>query len=206
MVILPGKVWGAVSAPVLGAFVLAMLVPWSTGQVRAVPEIILGGATFFFQTPPPPGHTWSQSPPRPPEHVSALINLPHYGSNTPWPPGQVTSPPSTPRTHCQQNTLHPPDKNVFAAHPPLRIISGTALSPPEKWVLLITRDSCIEVSSHFHSVMSRTFVPLACLLQGCLAGLLLGLALTLWMSVGSTFHGNGREPLPLHTPVQRTWW
>ena len=31
--------------------------------VRAVPEIILGGVGhFFFQTPPPPGHTWSQSP------------------------------------------------------------------------------------------------------------------------------------------------
>ena len=45
----------------------------------------------------------------------------------PWPPGQVTPPPPTPRTHCQQNTLPPPDKKVFAAHPPLRIISGTAL-------------------------------------------------------------------------------
>ena len=33
--------------------------------IRAVPEIILGGALFFFQTPPPPGHTWSQSPPTP---------------------------------------------------------------------------------------------------------------------------------------------
>ena len=32
--------------------------------IRAVPEIILGGC-IFFQTPPPPGHTWSQSPPTP---------------------------------------------------------------------------------------------------------------------------------------------
>ena len=70
------------------------------------------GGTFFFQTPPSPGHTWSRSPPRPPGHVSALINLPHYGSNTSGPPGQVTSPPPTPRTHCQQNTLHPQDKKV----------------------------------------------------------------------------------------------
>ena len=53
--------------------------------------------------------------PRPPGHVSALLNLPRYGSNTPRPPGQVTSPPSTPRTHCQQNTLHPQDKKVFAS-------------------------------------------------------------------------------------------
>ena len=98
-------------------------------SIRDVPEIILGG-TFFFQTPPPPGHTWSQSPPpRPPGHVSALINLPHHGSNTPWPPGQVTSPPHpTPRTHCQQNTLHPQDKKVFAAPPP----QGRRESVPDK--------------------------------------------------------------------------
>ena len=30
--------------------------------LRAVPEIILGGP-HFFQTPPTPGRTWSQSPP-----------------------------------------------------------------------------------------------------------------------------------------------
>ena len=34
------------------------------GLVRAVPEIILGGA-HFFQAPPPPGHTRGQSPPTP---------------------------------------------------------------------------------------------------------------------------------------------
>ena len=33
--------------------------------ISAVPEIILRGGTFFFQTPPPPGHTRSQSPPDP---------------------------------------------------------------------------------------------------------------------------------------------
>ena len=95
-------------------------------KLRAVPEIILGGATFFFR-PLHPQETQGVRAPRPPGHVSALINPPHYGSNMPWPPGQVTPPPPTPRTHCQQNTLPPPDKKVSAAHPTLRIISGTAL-------------------------------------------------------------------------------
>ena len=69
---------------------------WSSWLLlRAVPEIIPGGVGWiFFQTPPPPGQTSSQSPPRPPGHVSALINLPHYGSNMPWPPGQVIPHPS----------------------------------------------------------------------------------------------------------------
>ena len=84
--------------------------------VRAVPEIILAGAQFFFR-PLHPQDTHGVRAPRPPGHVSALINLPHYGTNTPWPPGQVTSPPPTPWTHCQQNTLHPQDKKVFAAPP-----------------------------------------------------------------------------------------
>ena len=35
-----------------------------TITLRAVPEIILGGH-IFVQTPPPPGQTWSQSPPTP---------------------------------------------------------------------------------------------------------------------------------------------
>ena len=80
-------------------------------ELRAVPEIILGGgrAHFFFR-PLHPQDTHGVRAPQPPGHISALINLPHYGSNTPWPPGQVTSPPPTPRTHCQQNTLHPQDK------------------------------------------------------------------------------------------------
>ena len=35
-------------------------------NIRAVPEIILGGGPhIFFQAPPPPGHTWGQSPPNP---------------------------------------------------------------------------------------------------------------------------------------------
>ena len=84
--------------------------------LRAVPEIIPGG-TFFFRPSTPRTHMESE-PPRPPGHVSALINLPHYGSNTPWPPGQVTSPPPTPRTHCQQNTLpHRTKKCLRPTHP-----------------------------------------------------------------------------------------
>ena len=109
-------------------------------SLRAVPEIILGGH-IFFQTSPPPGHTWSQSPPRPPGHVSALINAPHYGSNMPWPPGQVTPPPPTPRTHCQQNTLPPTGQKSVCGPPPHRIISGTALSellPPGLGLHLMT--------------------------------------------------------------------
>ena len=54
--------------------------------VRAVPEIILRGgggwATFFFR-PLHPQDTHGVRAPLPPGHVSALINLPHYGSNTP---------------------------------------------------------------------------------------------------------------------------
>ena len=86
--------------------------------LRAVPEIILRGEwpTFFFR-PLHPQDTHGVRVPRPAGHVSALINLSHYGSNTPWAPGQVTSPPPTPRTHCQKNTLHPQDKKVFAAPP-----------------------------------------------------------------------------------------
>ena len=68
-------------------------------SLRAVPEIILGGGTFFFRTLHPQD-THGVRAPRPPGHVRALINLPHYGSNMPWPPGQVTPPPPTPRTHC----------------------------------------------------------------------------------------------------------
>ena len=73
----------------------------------------------FFQTPPPPGHVESEPPdPWPPGHVSALINPPHYGSNTPWPPGQGYRPPTpTPRTHCQQNILHPQDKKGACGPP-----------------------------------------------------------------------------------------
>ena len=50
--------------------------------VRAVPEIILGGA-FFFRRPLHPQDTQGVRAPRPPGHVSALINPRDYGSNMP---------------------------------------------------------------------------------------------------------------------------
>ena len=104
---------------------------------------------IFFQTPPPPGHSWSQSPPPdpqdssvnqtppPPGHIIALINprptmdqihRDPQDNLIPPPPGQDWSERSpTPQTHCQQNTLPQQDKKVPAAYPLLRIISGTAL-------------------------------------------------------------------------------
>ena len=98
--------------------------------LRAVPEIILGGPHFFFR-PLHPQDTQGVRAPRPPGHVSALINPPHYGSNMPWPPGQVTPPPPPPLGHIVNKTPSPPpDKKVFAPPPP-RIISGTALSSAE---------------------------------------------------------------------------
>ena len=93
--------------------------------IRAVPEIILGGAHFFFR-PLHPQDTQGVRAPRPSGHVSALINPPHYGSNMPWPPGQVIPPPPTSQTHCQQNTLPPTGRKSVCAPP--RIISGTALT------------------------------------------------------------------------------
>ena len=42
-----------------------------------------GGELFFSDPSTPRTHMESEPPPRPPGHVSALINLPHYGSNTP---------------------------------------------------------------------------------------------------------------------------
>ena len=86
--------------------------------IRAVPEIILRGwATFFFRLLHPQD-THGVRAPQPPGHVSALINPPHYGSNMPWPPGQVTPPPPTPRTHCQQNTLPSTGQKSVCAPPP----------------------------------------------------------------------------------------
>ena len=106
--------------------------PWKTCSIRAVPEIILGGAHFFWR-PLHPQDTHGVGAPPPPGHVSALINLPHYGSNMPWPPGQITPPSPTPRTYCQQNTLPPPDKKVSAAHPFPRIILEQPLDYKLGW-------------------------------------------------------------------------
>ena len=82
---------------------------------RAVPEIILGEPHFFLDPSTPRTHMGSE-PPRPPGHVSALINPPHYGSNIPWPPGQVTPHPlplghtvnKTPSPYRTKKCLHPP--------------------------------------------------------------------------------------------------
>ena len=86
---------------------------WFSAMCKGCSRNYPGGA-FFFQTPPPPGHTWSQSapPPRPSGHVSASINQPHYGSNTPWLPGQVTPHPLDMST----NTL--PHRTKKSASPP----------------------------------------------------------------------------------------
>ena len=73
------------------------------------------GARFFFQTPPTPRTHMESEPPRPPGHVSALINPPHYGSNMPWPPGQVTPPPPHPSDTLSTKHPPPPDTKVFAA-------------------------------------------------------------------------------------------
>ena len=78
-------------------------------------KLSAGGGHFFLQTSPPPGQTWSQSPPRPPGHVSALINTPHYGANMPWPPGQVTPNPSD-----TLSTKHPPPTGQKSACVPPR--------------------------------------------------------------------------------------
>ena len=42
--------------------------------LRAVPEIILGGGPHFFSDPSTPRTHMESEPPRPPGHVSALIN------------------------------------------------------------------------------------------------------------------------------------
>ena len=81
-----------------------------------------GGPHFFFRLLHPldtrgVGASW------PPGHVSALINPPHYRSNTPWLPGQVTAHPSD-----TLSTKHPPPTGQKSACAPPRIISGTALS------------------------------------------------------------------------------
>ena len=92
--------------------------------LRAVPEIILrgGGVGRIFFRPLHPQDTQGIRASRPPGHVSALINPPHYGSNMPWPPGQVTPPPppplghivnKTPSPHRTKKCLRPPPEDNF---------------------------------------------------------------------------------------------
>ena len=91
--------------------------------LRAVPEIILGGAHFCFR-PLHPQDTHGVRAPRPPGHVSALINPPYYRSNMPWPPGEVTPHPTpplghtvnkTPSPHRTKKCLHPPEDNFWSS-------------------------------------------------------------------------------------------
>ena len=86
--------------------------------VRAVPEIILrgGGPHFFFRHLHPQDRHGVRAPP-PSGHVSALITpRPHYGSNTPWAPGQVTPPPH-PSDMLSTKQPPPTGQKVPAAHP-----------------------------------------------------------------------------------------
>ena len=70
------------------------------------------GGAFYFR-PLHPQDTHGVRAPRPPGHVSALIDPPHYGSNTPWPPGQVTPHPSD-----TLSTKHPPPQDQKVPAPP----------------------------------------------------------------------------------------
>ena len=71
-----------------------------------------GGALFFFgPLHPQDKHGESEHP-----HASALINLPHYGSNVPWPPGRYP----------------PPLRQVVNKTASPWMISGTALIQMEK--------------------------------------------------------------------------
>ena len=74
----------------------------SKGCSRNYPQ----GGHFFFR-PLHPQDTHGVRAPRPPGNVSALINPPHYGSNMPWPPGQVTPHPP-PHPSDTLSTKHPP--------------------------------------------------------------------------------------------------
>ena len=59
-------------------------------------------------------------------HLDPQDNLPPPTRGQDW---SERSP--TPRTHCQQNTLHQQDKECLRPTPLLRIISGTALTYPD---------------------------------------------------------------------------
>ena len=76
------------------------------------------GAAFFFR-PLHPQDTHGVSAPRPPGHVSALINPPHYELNMPWPPGQVTPP-------------HPSDTST--KHPPPTGPKSACAPPPREFL------------------------------------------------------------------------
>ena len=79
----------------------------------------------------------------------------------PWPPGQITPPPPTPRTHCQQNT--PPHRTKKCLCPP-RIISGTPLIHNHSVLCEHSQNTrqCSDTSfcallNHFHAVNPQTW-------------------------------------------------
>ena len=91
----------------------------------------------------------NQTPPPPPGHVSALINLrPTMGQIRLDPQDKLTPTPGqdwsekspTPRTRCQQNTppthTHRTKKCLRPTHP-LRIISGTALNRIHFFIIMV---------------------------------------------------------------------
>ena len=109
-------------------------------NLRAVPEIILRGGTSFFR-PLHPQDKHGVRAPRPPGHVSVLINPPHYGSNMPWPPrtsyahppplGHVVN--KTPSPHRTKKCLRPPPEDNFWNSP--KVFSISTL----KWTLYCNR-------------------------------------------------------------------
>ena len=101
---------------VKGDVTLLALLCFAVTNLRAVPEIILGGGgAFFFPDHSSPEHIWSQSPPQPSGYVSALINPPTMDQICLDPPGQVTPP-------------HPSDM-LSTKHPP-HTEQKSALQPP----------------------------------------------------------------------------
>ena len=83
------------------------------------------GGHIFLQTPPPPGHTWSQSPPQPPGHVSPTcptMDQIHLDPQDKLPPH---SPPlgcivnKTPSTHRTKKCLQPPQDNFWNSPYPI---------------------------------------------------------------------------------------
>ena len=125
-------------------------------KVRAVPEIILMGGTFFQTLDPQDTHIIRAL--RPSGHVSALFNPRPAINQIRLDPQDKLSPPLL--GHVANKTPPPQDKKVPAAHPPLRIISGTALTRREASLVdYIIASPCIMPHiinfriCHFNSVL-----------------------------------------------------
>ena len=83
-----------------------------------------GGGPHCFSDPSTP-RTHNGVRPRPPGHVSALIKPAPLWIRYDLTPTTLSPPPLG---HVVNKTYPPQDKKVPTAHPPLRIISGTALN------------------------------------------------------------------------------